>query len=367
MTRKVNAGSDVSIVSKMKYATGVQRVLVETHKQLNEIFINSSINFHGLNLSGGDEFRANSYLTSDPILNPPYLEFSDLQILLSFDGNNGYIINELSMSTTKPQIVSLAYDILPIFEPDYFENLHLFFKIYILRMLKISDYIICNSEETKTQVLALNWSTNAKFLVLPLGAFEINNCNFEKSNSKLSLIAINTIEPRKGHDDILSAFDFLNSSGVDVELNIVGKYGWNSEEIVRKIEDHPLLGTNLFWHRGISDEEISDLYKASDISIVASRAEGFGLTLEEGLANGCKVIARNIPVFKERTNRNLYFFEGGGKELASKILEVSNIPWNPEGISQIRTMKDFAEDVANLIREIAEDLPNLPRPSTTLT
>jgi glycosyltransferase involved in cell wall biosynthesis len=357
MTEKINIGSDVSIVSKMKYATGVQRVLVETHKRLNEIFANSNINFRGLNLSGGRDFRANSYLTTDPILSPPYLEFSDLQIVLSFDGNNGYIFRELSNLTTKPRIVSLAYDILPIIEPDYFQNLHLFFKIYILRMLKISDYIICNSEETKANILALNWLTNAKFLVAPLGAFEIKDCNFEKSNSKLSLIAINTIEPRKGHDDILSAFNYLNLNGVDVELNIVGKYGWNSQDIVEKIQDHPLLGTSLFWHKGISDEEISNLYKASNISIVASRAEGFGLTLEEGLANGCKVIARDIPVFRERQNSNLYFFEGAGEELASKILDVADIPWNPDGISQIRTMKDFAEDVADLIHEIAEGLP----------
>jgi hypothetical protein len=53
----------------------------------------------------------------------------------------------------------------------------------------------------------------------------------------------------------------------------------------------------------------------------------------------------------------LYFFDGGGEELASKILDVADIPWNPDGISQIRTMKDFAEDVADLIREIAEGLP----------
>ena len=367
MNRKINVGSDVSIVSGMNYATGVQRLLVETHVHLHKIFNNSKFEIRGINLSDTNRFKSSDYLSRDPILNPPYFDFDELDLVLSFDGNNGYVAKELEKGRHRPIIISLAHDILPITHPEYFDKIHLYFKVYFLRMLQMSDYIICTSESTLKSILTLGWKTQAKYLVIPLGSFEVAPVQLQIESSILSLLAINTIEPRKGYEEILDAFDELILKGFNVELNIVGRYGWNSIEIKSRIETHPLLGINLFWHQGISDEKVSELYRKSEIAIVASRAEGFGLTLEEGLARGRKVIARSIAVFKERTNPNLYFFEGGGKELASKILEVSNIPWNPEGISQIRTMKDFAEDVANLIREIAEDLPKLPRPSTTLT
>jgi glycosyltransferase involved in cell wall biosynthesis len=357
MSRKVKVGSDVSIVSGLNYATGVQRVLVETHIHLHEIFNNSRIEIRGINLSDGNRFKTSDYLSKDPILNPPYFDFDELDLVLSFDGNNGYVAKELMKGRRRPVIISLAHDILPITHPQYFDELHLYFKVYFLRMLQISDYIICTSEATLKSISALGWKSEAKYLVMPLGTFEIAPTQLQVKSAILSLLAINTIEPRKGYEEILDAFDELVLKGFNVELNIVGRYGWNSLEVKSRIEMHPLLGEKLFWHQGISDKKVSDLYRKSEIVIVASRAEGFGFTLEEGLARGRKVIARNIAVFKERTNPNLYFFEGGGSELASKIQEVSCIPWKPEGMSQIRTMKDFAEDVADLIHEIVEGLP----------
>lgn len=357
MNRTINVGSDVSIVSGLNYATGVQRVLVETHVHLHKIFSDLKFDIRGINLSGGKRFKSNDYLLKDPMLSPPFFNFDEVDLILSFDGNNGYTARELAKGQHRPVIVSLAHDILPITHPQYFEELHLDFKVYFLRMLQMSDYIICTSEATLKSILTLGWKTQAKYLVIPLGTFEIAPTQLQIKSSILSLLAINTIEPRKGYEEILDAFDELILKGFNVELNIVGRYGWNSLDVKSRIETHPLLGEKLFWHQGISDEKVSELHRKSEIALVASRAEGFGFTLEEGLARGRKVIARNIAVFRERINPNLYFFEGGGKELASKILEVSRIPWNPEGVSQIRTMKDFAEDVAQLIREIAEGLP----------
>jgi glycosyltransferase involved in cell wall biosynthesis len=354
MVKKINVASDVSIMSGLNYATGVQRLLVETHQHLYEFFKDSKFDIRGLNLSEGTLFKQDLYLSQDPLLQPPYFAFKDLEIVLAFDGNNGYIIRELISNPNPPILVSLAHDILPITNPEYFNGSPLNFKAYFLRMLAYSDYIICTSNATLQSILSLGWKTNAKFLIFPLGAFEIAPLDIQQKNSTLNLLAINTIEPRKGYEDILNAFDSLISKGFDIELNIVGRYGWNSLEVKNRLETHRLFGKRLFWHKGISDAEVTELYKKTDICLVASEAEGFGLTLEEGLARGRKVIARNIDVFKERPNDNLFFFEGGGAELATKILEVSKIPWTLNGISQIRTMEDFARDVADLICDIAD-------------
>lgn len=356
---KINVASDISFTSNVSYAAGVQRVMVETHKYLYESLNETKFNFRGLNLNIGNKFRSNEYLSSDRTLSPPFLEIKDSDIVLCFDGNNGFVCDEMSKKEKRPVLISLAYDILPMLHPEFFdgtEDYIIKFKIYILRMLKFSDYIICNSEETKKSLLELNWQTNAKIIVFQLGAFDSSGQGLQADKNPFSLISINTVEPRKGHDDLLDAFDYLISEGLHVELNIVGKYGWSSEKIRSRIESHPLLNKKLFWHQGIPDKLVLQLYEKSDLAIVASRAEGFGLTLEEGLLNGCKVIARNIPTFKERSNPNLYFFEGAGRELATKITEVSRIQWDPDGILQIRTMRNFADDVVQLIDKIADGL-----------
>jgi glycosyltransferase involved in cell wall biosynthesis len=356
---KINVASDISFSSNASYAAGVQRVMVETHKYLSESLDESRFLFRGLNLNNGTKFRNNEYLSSDRTLSPPFLDIKDSDIVLCFDGNNGFVCDEISKTEKRPVLISLAHDILPMLHPHFFESTgdyFIKFKFYILRMLKFSDYIICNSEETRKSLLELNWQTKAKIVVSHLGAYNSSIRLSSVKKNPFSLISINTIEPRKGHDDLLDAFDFLIREGLEVELNIVGKYGWSSERIRSRIESHPLLNSKLFWHQGISDDMVSKLYQKSDLAIVASKAEGFGLTLEEGLLNGCKVIARDIPTFKERSNPNLYFFEGTGNDLARKILEVSKIQWNPRGLLEIRTMRDFADDVAELIYEIADGI-----------
>jgi len=61
------------------------------------------------------------------------------------------------------------------------------------------------------------------------------------------------------------------------------------------------------------------------------------------------VIARDIPVFRERPYPNLYFFNGQTEDLSQKILEVAQLPVKPINPGTIRTMQAFAQDVAEII------------------
>ena len=347
--KKIVVGSDVSIISKMKYATGVQRVMVETHKNLKQSLKSETHVLLGVNLSGELNFLNHSYLASDPVLNGKWAPLDEIDVLLELDGNIGYIYNEFDQMKRRIPIITLIHDLLPIKYPEYFEGIALHYKIYILKILRISSHIIFTSKKVKDELEELGWQTSAQKIVIPLGAFDIPPATAKQNILSISLLVINTIEPRKGYRDVLDAFDILVAQGHTVEITIVGKYGWNSDEIRDRIKSHQLFGKSLHWYSGITDQEIRNLYSKSNISIVASMDEGFGLTLEEGLANSNKVIARDIPVFRERSNRNLYFFDGDGESLAEKILEVSTKEWDPNGLKEIRTMRDFAAGLAELI------------------
>ena len=123
-------------------------------------------------------------------------------------------------------------------------------------------------------------------------------------------VQVSTVEPRKGYVQLLQAFDLLWKHGKVVSLVIVGRYGWNMESFVQQVKHHYLYGEKLFWLEGISDDMLAAIYNKSKGVIMASEAEGFGLGIIEGLSYGKKVIARDIPIFREVGGSSLLYFQG---------------------------------------------------------
>lgn len=124
-----------------------------------------------------------------------------------------------------------------------------------------------------------------------------------------SFLMVGTLEPRKGHDQVLSAFDLLWAHGLNIKLVIVGNQGWMVEDLVERINAHPKLGKNLFWLKGVNDEYLDHIYSACTCLIAASYGEGFGLPLIESAQHDLPVIARDIPVFREVGGGNAYYFD----------------------------------------------------------
>lgn len=89
-----------------------------------------------------------------------------------------------------------------------------------------------------------------------------------------SVLAVGTIEPRKGYRQIISAFDLLWERGEDVTLVIVGIKGWLMEDLISRIENHPEKGRRLFWLSRISDGMLSHLYRTATVLLAASSGEG---------------------------------------------------------------------------------------------
>jgi len=144
-----------------------------------------------------------------------------------------------------------------------------------------------------------------------------------------SFLMVGTIEPRKGYDQALDAFDQLWRQGVDANLVIVGKEGWTGlpnemrrgiPETTKRLRQHPERNKRLFWLEGISDEYLEKVYAAGACLLAASWGEGFGLPLIEAAQHGLPLIVRDIPVFREvARNQAFYFKAANGDELAQAI------------------------------------------------
>lgn len=133
---------------------------------------------------------------------------------------------------------------------------------------------------------------------------------FKKLASKPSFLCVGTLEPRKGHTQVLDAFEQLWLEGVDINLVLVGKQGWKVEALIERLQNHPENAKHLFWFEGVSDHCLNQIYQSCSCLVAASEGEGFGLPLIEAAHYGIPILARSIPVFHEVAGRNAFYFEG---------------------------------------------------------
>ncbi|MDD2844638.1 MAG: glycosyltransferase, partial [Rhodoferax sp.] len=139
-------------------------------------------------------------------------------------------------------------------------------------------------------------------------------------HARTSFLMVGTIEPRKGHAQTLAAFELLWAQGVQANLVIVGKSGWNTEVLVQQLRQHPENGQRLFWLEGINDAYLEAVYAASTCLIAASHCEGFGLPLIEAARYRLPILARATPVFREVAGEHAAYFDGTAPhDLASAI------------------------------------------------
>lgn len=264
------------------------------------------------------------------------VDFAPLDILLLLDLNPSglpEIKDQLDQLTAiGVRIVSVVYDLLPIKLPHCFppeaEGMHKRWLDCIARGSKA----VCISASVARDLedyLAKNYSDNQLEIdYFPLGSELDNRNTSNKSNNndlaeigmdfnKPTFLMVGTIEPRKGHGEVLDAFEALWSKGQDVNLCIVGKQGWMVEELTARIERLSEKEPRLKWLSQISDAILWELYDKATCLLGASLDEGFGLPLVEGAQHGLPIIARDIPVFREVCGNGATYF---GNNLEKTVL-----------------------------------------------
>jgi glycosyltransferase involved in cell wall biosynthesis len=232
------------------------------------------------------------------------------------------------MKTQGVQIFFVVYDILPVIAPHFFEkNLSEIFLKWIETVVQYSDGAICISRaveaELKTWIAQHDKRRSEQFLLssFHLGA-DLEASLPEKLDVKLEpmlqsaldhqvcFLMVGTVEPRKGHEYALNAFEALWEAGHDIALIIVGGQGWKTEALIKRIEQHPENKKRLFWLRGIDDDTLQDLYVRSKCLLMTSWGEGFGLPLIEAARFKLPIIARQLPVFEEIGGEHVFYFDG---------------------------------------------------------
>ena len=129
------------------------------------------------------------------------------------------------------------------------------------------------------------------------------------------VLAIGTIEPRKGIDVLLDAM-----TEVDVPLVLVGQPGWGGVDPRRDGVDVRVLGR-------LSDARLAGVLRRASVLAVPSLAEGFGLPLLEAMAAGVPVVHSDAPALVEVAGgAGVCVPRGDAKALAAALREVLSSP-----------------------------------------
>lgn len=352
---RIVVGSETQSYETHGFVTGIQRVLCETHKGLFDFLGTREIEIgwlHTREATRSTNFRKVPYFAEDPVLEGKQVALEDVDALLLFDLALNMDFGAVAREKKRRglPVFAMVYDILPLRRPDWFTNdAYLGFKLWLQQILFVSDYIVVNSQEVKENIEALGWALRSEIFVIPLGSVHTQRAASNTPRAQVSALCVNTIAPRKGHEILLDAFDLLRKSDVDVDLTLVGRIGWECDDLVERLRNHPDISGRLKWIRDGNDDTVKALASHCNIGLIPSEGEGFGMFLEEALTLGLKVVASDIPVFRERKQANVFYSELTAKALAESMVRAAETEWVPFGRGEVRSMRDFSRDVSDLI------------------
>lgn len=259
------------------------------------------------------------------------------------------------------QLHVIWHDLIPLKYPEFFpQGLAPRFKHHLDQVIQHASSIQCVSATVRAQLAHYIRSTAPhKINTLPLGVqhpgadglqsgiaprealramWPAHQTTKHDDNSPLRLLAVGTLEPRKGHAILLDACEAIwrdmasntiNSTNSNPELTsqwntqssaplshaprdlilcIAGAPGWQVDSLLARLQHHPELGRRLFVFHDLSDAELDWCYTRASCLVYPSFAEGYGLPIAEAGWRGVPVLLSDTGIHREVAGPKARYF-----------------------------------------------------------
>ena len=196
-----------------------------------------------------------------------------------------------------PYIISLRGSDVPQYDP-FNKGLQLFHKL----LAPVTKYIWRNARQVialsdSLKETALKFDPDIEIEVIPNGietdVFYPDE-KFKPNQSKTNIITVTRLVERKGVQHILSALaELLKEKHFSEKINLLivgtGNYGPQLKSLCKKLNLEDVVTFYGFCPRN----ELPELYKQSNIFVLPSMAESFGIVFAEAMACALPVISTN--------------------------------------------------------------------------
>jgi FkbM family methyltransferase len=218
-----------------------------------------------------------------------------------------------------------------------------------------SNLVISNSKAITKYYFGESKKDNIQTIYLPVNyelvrELSTEECTYFKRKDSTRLALVGTIQAGKGQIDAINAVNELINTGKKVELLLAGGIDPEYYETIRELINQYNLQT--FIHIIDFQDNPYPIFKNSDLILVCSRNEAFGLVTLEAMSLGKPVIGTNsggTPEIIQDNDTGLLYTPGDYKELALKISELIDDPENRNRIGQkaaLHAINDFSKEIS---------------------
>jgi hypothetical protein len=234
----------------------------------------------------------------------------------------------------------------------------------VVQSLRKEDYVICDSEATRRDLLCYSAVQPCNISVSHLGVRPVGGMA-DRPSSVNKIFAIYQNDPRKNTDSYLDVASSLGELAPHWRMALVVPKSVETE-LLAELESRKCDNVDLY--SGLSDEEMAGLMSQCSFSLFVPFYEGFGLPLVESVVYGLPIIASSSSSLIELDNPGVKFVSPlNQQEIVDAVLDwvlhPSKIP-HPESFqSQARERFDWIKTVErakNTYRTITSKVQ--PRP-----
>ena len=165
----------------------------------------------------------------------------------------------------------------------------------LLEKIENARFICCISFYAQSQLMKITPPTQwPKFEIAPLGVDSTIFDPAQKINGRriVELICVGRLVPAKGQHILIAAISSLIKQGIPLHLTIVGD-GIERENLEKAVA-HRELQNHITFRGSLTQTQVLDCYKNSDIFVLPSFAEGVPISLMEAMSMEIPCVATDV-------------------------------------------------------------------------
>jgi glycosyltransferase involved in cell wall biosynthesis len=184
----------------------------------------------------------------------------------------------------------------------------IYFPLAIRLSASSAQAIIANSESTRRDAMRILNIPQNKIVAVKLGVDQnfrviddaevLGRVRKEYQLPDRFILYVGLVEPRKNVPLLIRAYKKLLDQGFSIPLVIVGRFGWNYEEVFAQIME---LGVQeqVKFTGYVPGEDLPTIYNLASLSVYPTQYEGFGFPALEAMACGIPVVTTAVSSLPE--------------------------------------------------------------------
>lgn len=232
-------------------------------------------------------------------------------------------------------------------------------RIITNRILKRSNAVVVHADYTKQMLIEDFDVARAQIAVIPLGVdfLEVTASaerTRNKANECISLLSVGVLNEKKGVQFILLALNELIKMGINARATIVGDGDY--KHTLLRLAKRLKLADAVTWLNHLPRHDLRQLFRESDMFLLVSREESYGIVVAEALAMGLPCIVSKRTALAEYVNEPGCFgidYPPLPNDLARLIINIhnSNVQVGPFS-GKIRLWDQVASDYERLYEKV---------------